>query len=136
MIKIGRPYLYTKELGDYICGQITLGKSLASICSEDSMPCPTSIYMWLRVEQEFLKNYERAKEDQADFFVEQTLTIPDDEEDVQRARLKVDVRKWAASKYKPKKYGDRAVVAVGGDPDGIPIEKIVRTIVDPANTNS
>lgn len=123
----GRPTLYTKELGDYICEKITIGISLATICQEESMPCPASIYSWLRIDKEFLENYEKAKENQADYFVEQTLTIPDTEEDVQRARLKVDVRKWAASKYKPKKYGDRSVMAVGGDPDGVPIQTEDRT---------
>lgn len=102
-----RPTLYTKELGDQICAKITEGISLASICKADEMPCPATIYCWLRTHTEFLENYEAAKDAQADYFVEQTLLIPDEEEDVQRARLKVDVRKWAASKYKPKKYGER-----------------------------
>lgn len=106
-MKEGRPSLYTKELGDFICGEITIGKSLVLICSEESMPCPATIYAWLRTDDEFLKNYEKAKDNQADYFIEETLTIPDNEPDVQRARLKVDVRKWAASKYKPKKYGDK-----------------------------
>lgn len=106
-----RPTLYTKELGDQICAQITEGISLATICKADEMPCPATIYCWLRTHKEFLDNYEAAKDAQADYFVEQTLTIPDTEEDVQRARLKVDVRKWAASKYKPKKYGDKMHLA-------------------------
>lgn len=112
---MARPSLYTPELGDKICGQISIGVSLATICKDEAMPCPATIYGWLRLHKEFLENYENAKHDQADYFVEETLTIPDTEEDVQRARLKVDVRKWAASKYKPKKYGDKITHA--GDPD-------------------
>jgi hypothetical protein len=33
--------------------------------------------------------------------------VIDKEEDVQRARLKVDVIKWQLSKEEPKKYGDK-----------------------------
>jgi hypothetical protein len=36
-------------------------------------------------------------------------------EHIQRDRLRVDVRKWIASKLRPKKYGDRTTVE--GDPD-------------------
>ena len=32
---------------------------------------------------------------------------------VQQLRLRVDVRKWAASKLKPRVYGDRLDVSVG-----------------------
>jgi hypothetical protein len=30
-------------------------------------------------------------------------------ENIQRSRLRVDTRKWAASKFKTKKYGDRVL---------------------------
>jgi hypothetical protein len=79
------------------------------------------------MQPEFLRNYERSKEDQADKMVEEMLEIADDGrndfmdnmddqggvayklngEHIQRSRLRVDTRKWAASKFKAKKYGDR-----------------------------
>lgn len=102
----GRPSDYTDSLGDKICAQITVGISLATICKEEGMPDPATVYRWMRVHESFRKNYEQAKSDQADYFVEEMMIIPDTEVDVQRARLKVDTRKWAASKFKPKKYGD------------------------------
>lgn len=43
-----------------------------------------------------------------------------DSEHVQRSKLRVDARKWAASKLAPKKYGDRLDTTVG-NPDGSPI---------------
>lgn len=100
------------------------------------MPCPSTIYTWLRIHKEFLENYEKAKDNQADYFIEETLIIPDTEQDVQRARLKVDVRKWAASKYKPKKYGDKIDHNLGGQADNPIITQIVRTIVDPATDSN
>jgi hypothetical protein len=36
-------------------------------------------------------------------------------ESIQRAKLRVDSRKWLLSKLAPKKYGDRQVIA--GDPE-------------------
>ena len=43
-----------------------------------------------------------------------------DHEHVQRSRLRVDTRKWAAGKLAPKKYGDRATMEHTG-PGGGPI---------------
>ena len=57
-------------------------------------------------------------------------------EHVQRSRLRVDVRKWAASKLKPKKYSDRhAVDHTSSDnsmtpKDAVVIGKDVQDILD------
>ncbi len=115
----GRPTDYTQELGDYICGKIMEGNSLVKILAEEGMPHPATIYRWIRLHKDFCDNYERAKEDQADYFVEDILQIADaaKPETVQVDRLKVDTRKWAASKFKPKKYGDKVESTFKGDPD-------------------
>jgi hypothetical protein len=83
---------------------------------------------------EFRHQYARAREAQADFLAEEILQIADDGENdtyatengpavnhdvVQRSRLRVDARKWLASKLAPKKYGDK--LAVGGADDMPPI---------------
>lgn len=106
---LGRPTLYTPELGDAICSQVMAGMPLVRICMADDMPDPRTVYRWFREHNDFCQNYARAKEDQADYFVEDILQIADmaTPETVQVSRLQVDTRKWAASKYKPKKYGDR-----------------------------
>jgi hypothetical protein len=39
---------------------------------------------------------------------------------VARARLRIDARKWLASKLAPKKYGDKLAAEVSG-PDGGPV---------------
>jgi hypothetical protein len=68
--------------------------------------------------------YARAKEQQADLLAEEIIEIADDsskdlqgyddynnpienKEFVNRSKLRVDARKWVASKLKPKKYGDK-----------------------------
>ena len=51
--------------------------------------------------------------------------------DVQRDRLRVDSRKWIASKLKPKKYGEKLELA-GDKENPLYVERIERRIVDPA----
>lgn len=54
------------------------------------------------------------------------LDIADNGEgDPKRDRLRVDTRKWLASKLKPKKYGDKVDLTHSG-PGGKPIETVSR----------
>lgn len=124
----GRPEEYTPELSDIICERLAAGESMRSISQDDNMPCRATMFSWMRKHEEFLNQYARAKEESADAFVEEILDIADDGsndwmerkdaegeiigwqlngEHVQRSKLRVDTRKWAASKLKPKKYGDK-----------------------------
>ena len=104
---MARPTDYTPEVADEICDKIVKGKSLVRICEEDHMPSPSTVYLWLRKHEEFSENYTRAKEDQADGFADEIIKIADHHEDTQKAKLQIDTRKWVASKFKPKKYGDK-----------------------------
>ena len=121
----GRPTLFTDEIADKICAMVMAGTPMVRICQEDWAPHPTTIYRWFREHDKFCYNYARAKEDQADYFVEDIVQIADlaTPEDVQVARLRVDTRKWAASKYKPKKYGDKLLTENQHlDKDGNPVD--------------
>ena len=44
--------------------------------------------------------------------------------DAQMARVEIDARKWFASKFLPKQYGDK-IAHVGGDKDDAPIRSEV-----------
>jgi hypothetical protein len=80
----------------------------------------------------FRDQYACAREEQAEALADEIVGISDeidatvkhegeevrlalDATAVARNRLRVDARKWVASKLKPKKYGDRQVLA--GDPE-------------------
>ncbi len=103
----GRPTDYTPELADRICEQLADGMSMGKVCEADDMPAKRTIFNWLRTNEEFLHQYERAKEESADSMTDDMLDISDNlSGDTQRDRLRVDTRKWIASKLKPKKYGD------------------------------
>lgn len=134
----GRPTNYSPELAAELCEQLALGFSLRTVCKGDSMPCIATVFNWFRKYPEFLAQYEKAKEEQADALAEEMLDIADDGtndwmekqdkdgasigwqlngENVQRSRLRLDARKWIASKLKPKKYGDKVDMNLGGQKD-------------------
>lgn len=116
--KTGRPTDYTPELGDLICARLAAGESLKKITDGDDMPGRTTVYRWLREHEAFRNNYTRAAEDRAEHIFDDMFEIADtgNPDDVQRARLRVDTRKWALSKMIPKKYGEKTAL-VGGDPE-------------------
>ena len=150
MAKMGRPTLYSDELAAEICRRIVEGESLTRICKDENMPNVSSVYLWLFKHKDFSNQYARAREDQADTYSDQIVDIGEEvpmmvitDEDgkvtkridpagVNRTRLRVDARKWVAAKLKPKKYGDRQVVA--GDPDA-PLEVKHSGTLDEVITN-
>lgn len=127
---MARPTEYTQDKADFICMLIIEGMNLRDICARDDMPAMTTLFRWLRQNEDFQTQYAQAKEDQAEIMVSDMLTIADDgsqdyydddgkkklnNECVQRSKLRVETRKWAISKFKPKVYGDRIIHA--GDED-------------------
>jgi hypothetical protein len=123
--KTGRPSAYTPAVAAAICEALADGMSLRKLCAQPAMPSMTTVMRWLADEtkQEFRLHYAHAREAQADSLAAEILEIADDSsgdiiiakdgntrldrEFVARARLRVDSRKWLASKLAPKKYGDR-----------------------------
>lgn len=110
--RMGRPTDYTEELGDLICEGVARKTPLAKLCDEtEGLPSCRTVYRWLRTNTEFCHNYTRAKEDQADYLVDEALTISDDIDiDPQHKRIMVDTRKWVASRFNAKKYSDKQFI--------------------------
>jgi hypothetical protein len=131
---VGRPTLYTNELAAFICAEMASGRSLRSICGDAGMPGMTTVFRWLADNQEFREQYAQAQEQRTAAMAEEIIDIADfeNEEDVQRAKLRIDTRKWLMSKMAPKKYGDRSQMELSGPQgeDGEPTA-IQITIVDP-----
>lgn len=121
---LGRPTDYNDEIADYVCEQVaTHDCGLDKIIANDpKMPSSKSVYRWRYKHPLFRQKYALAKMAQADILAEQCLSISDDArgdakltdsgeevvnaEFVARSRLRVDTRKWLASKLMPKQYGD------------------------------
>lgn len=96
----------------------------------------------MRKYPEFLDQYTRAKEESADAMTEDMMDIADDghndwmekyygddvvwvenKEAIARSRLRVETRKWLASKMKPKKYWE--AMKLSGD-DESPLSFVVK----------
>lgn len=126
----GRPSIYTDELAEQICARLMEGESLRSVCRDDAMPDLTTVCRWLANPEkhaEFCHQYALAREIQAELFADDIMGISDGSSDsddnvrVQRDKLRVDSRKWVASRLLPKKYGDKVGHEHSG-PDGGPIK--------------
>lgn len=132
--KPGKPRAYNRDMAmEMICALIARGKSLVQITSSGipGIPGYEAVMKWLREddltdEKRYVKMYARAREDAADFLADEIIAIADDssydeiftedgkrvcnQEFVNRSKLRVDARKWVASKLKPRKYGDKVEV--------------------------
>jgi hypothetical protein len=72
------------------------------------MPARSTVYLWFAAHPEFSDNYARAREEQADFYADAIVDIADNPElDPNDKRVRIDARKWVASKLKSKQYGDK-----------------------------
>lgn len=101
------------------------------------MPTAALVCRWLAdpTNDNFRQQYARACEERSEAFIEEILDIADDGhndwmetyypngdakgweengEAIQRSKLRVEARKWYASKMKPKKYGDKIDVTSDG----------------------
>ncbi len=120
----GRPTKLTPEIKTEICDRIAKGESLIRILkSDDKFPHYSNVREAIKKDLQFRDDYAHAKEEMADYLAQEILDIADDgrndwttndegkkildHEHVQRSRLRVDTRKWIASKLKPKKYGEK-----------------------------
>lgn len=105
-----------------------MGESLRTVCKLKSMPSCSTVFLWLANNPAFSEQYEKAVAARTDAHIEDILDIADNtKEEVQRSRLRIDARKWVASKLKPRKYGDK--LEIGTDPDAPPVVKIQRELV-------
>lgn len=147
-MSVGRPSEYTEEKATAICTRLVEGESLRSICRDEAMPSLQTVFNWFAAHPPFVEQYARAREAQADTLADDILEISDDArndwmerhgdddggwavngEHIQRSRLRVDSRKWIASKLKPKKYGEKVETTLRTEP-GSPVE--IAATLDPS----
>lgn len=137
----GRPTKFTQELADKICETIaTTTKGLREICAENQISTFT-LLKWLNQNAEFSTQYAISKQMQSDLLIDEILEICDHTSEdhtpftgsnvVNRDRLRVDTRKWLASKLYPKKYGDKVDLTTAGEK----INGVKEIIIERASAN-
>jgi hypothetical protein len=122
------------EILTAIFTEINKGRAVRNVLKDEGMPDVTTFYRWIEDDEEKSKQYVRACENRADAIFDEIIDIADDSsgdrkvtehgesldsEFVARSRVRIDARKWIASKLNPKKYGDKTILS--GDKDN-PIE--------------
>jgi hypothetical protein len=123
----------TPELEHEICDMIAEGLSLNTACAK--LNCSKSTFLLhVNENRELADQYTRSISSRSEIWAEEIIDIADDNvldvkeiekngrvieiEDhdvVNRARLRVDSRKWILSKLQPKKYGDKIDVTSAGE---------------------
>lgn len=128
-VRRGRPAgdTYDEELGTEICERIANGETLTHICCDEHMPERRTVSRWLIAHSNFLSRYMYARELQAHVEVDDTLDIADesggdayieydkdgkpfakiDGEAIQRAKLRVETRRWRAERLNRRAYGQK-----------------------------
>lgn len=130
----GRPTIFNQSIADEICFRMANGESARVICRDDHMPCIATVFNWLKSNKQFLEQYEIAKEQMVECFASEMTEIADDStndfyekalkngdvsvvgdmELVNRAKLRVETRKWVCERLMPKRYGPKSDLNIGG----------------------
>jgi hypothetical protein len=123
----GRPSDYNEDIATTICDRLADGESLRAICASAGMPNKATVLRWIGRHEEFREQYAWAREEQADDILKEVIGIADDssgdyvektlpdgkvvmalnEENIRRARLRINTRFKTAALLAPKKYGKR-----------------------------
>jgi hypothetical protein len=146
-----KPVKYTEALGELIGSLLAEGQSLRKICALENMPHISTVMDWLmrgtgenarKPYIAFAEQYARGREAQAEVLADEIIDIADDStqdelftdegkrvcnaEFVARSKLRVDARKWAASKLLPKKYGEKLHQEITGkDGKDLPVAQAI-----------
>lgn len=119
---------FSDPVFEAILTRIESGESVLSICRDPDMPHHSNFYRWLRDKEGLVDRYRLAREIQAEILFAEILEIADESasdwlaatapdkppkantEHIQRAKLRIDTRKWLVAKLAPKKYGERVAL--------------------------
>ncbi len=122
--RTGRPTKYTDALVDRICDHIRCGYSLRKAAEKEGVPAST-VMKWVHENKTFSEQYARACEERLAALEDKLLDLVEKGHEVapraeiggtmlQAVKLEIDTLKWMLAKLMPKKYGDRAALALEG----------------------
>lgn len=123
----GRPSIYSEELAAEICSLMAEGESLRAICALDGMPGLSTVMTWLGDEGKstFREQYARAQELRGERYAEKVAEVGEKalagDVEANAARAAIDAFKWSASKFAPKRFGDKVAVT-GADGENLKVD--------------
>ena len=100
-----RPSSFTQETADKIAALHAGGMLICHIEELEGMPCAETIERWKKARPDFRQQMEDARTAHAHAKEEEAEVIADTDPDTQRAKNRIDVRKWRAAVIAPKVYG-------------------------------
>jgi hypothetical protein len=136
-----RPTVYSFKLSEGICERITQGQTTSEVTRDPTMPTWGVLARWRREHEDFNRRYTIARQSCCELWADEIIEIADDatndyvtrvtangrtmrvfdREAFERSRLRVDSRKWTASKVLRHVYGDKSEVELR-TPDGINVK--------------
>jgi hypothetical protein len=136
-----RPVELTEELFFTVCDRLIQGEPLVLICADRTMPSRPQLMRYMFKNEKARETYYAAREMQCETLAEEALLIAvDDSNDfsvetrvgkggqeyqqrvshndvVQRARLKIDQLNRTMAKMAPRRFGDKNVTEIQGNPN-------------------
>lgn len=114
----GRPPIYSEAMVSEICARLAEGRSLVSVSDDADMPSYDHILVWQRDNTDFKRRIAYARSEAAARMADDTIQIADADfpqralddprlanAEVQRAKLRIDTRRWMLEKTAPETYG-------------------------------
>lgn len=134
---------YTPALGRAICKMMAMGLTIRRICARPFMPHERTVWAWIATPgHPFYQHYARARESYYLRMADDIVEIADDSssdwkeesrgkdakpvkvvdrEHLDRAKLRIETRKWLLSKVMPRLFGDQAEQGADDQP-GAPLD--------------
>lgn len=109
---MAKPLPYSPELAEVFLDRVAEGRTPLSVSKDEDMPSRSTITRWARNNPDFARRLGVARIELAHTMAEESVVIADTDTDPQRARNRVEVRKWFCGTVLPKTYGPRAQLDV------------------------
>ena len=120
-----RPTKFSAELGEEICELVASGWLMKHAARNFGIP-PETVCRWVVRHEAFREAYAVARTQRSEFWGEEIIEIADDAtrdyttdehgncvfnvENVHRARLRIDARRWQMVRLDPRLWGDRQLI--------------------------
>lgn len=126
----------TPELKEDIVQRTAAGELLKHILNDENMPTRMTIKREQDRDPEFAEAMNAARQVAADIYVEEMMEIADDAtEDVRpdgtinyelvaRSKLRIDQRRWTASRLDPARYGDKVQTDITSGGEKIDVKEV------------